>query len=50
MSHQLVEAASQQLLFPLEIHFNKSDIHLIKEIKDNNIACDTCSTVGGVKI
>jgi len=24
--------------------------NLIKEIKDNNIACDTCNTVGGVKI
>ena len=29
------EAMSQQLLFPLEIHFNKSDITLIKEIKDD---------------
>ena len=29
------EALSQQLLFPLEIHFNKTDIHLIKEIKED---------------
>ncbi len=29
------EALSQQLLFPLEISFNKSDIELIKEIKDD---------------
>ena len=29
------EAASQQLLFPLEISFEKSDIHLIKEIKED---------------
>jgi DNA mismatch repair protein MutL len=29
------EAMSQQLLFPLEISFNKSDIDLIKEIKDD---------------
>lgn len=29
------EAMSQQLLFPLEISFNKSDIHLIKEIKED---------------
>ena len=29
------EAMSQQLLFPLEISFNKSDIELIKEIKDD---------------
>ncbi len=29
------EAMSQQLLFPLEIAFNKSDIHLIKEIKED---------------
>ncbi|WP_456375981.1 DNA mismatch repair endonuclease MutL [Lutibacter sp.] len=29
------EAMSQQLLFPLEISFNKEDIKLIKEIKDD---------------
>ena len=29
------EAMSQQLLFPLEISFNKSDIELIKEIKED---------------
>lgn len=29
------EAASQQLLFPLEISFNKDDIYLIKEIKED---------------
>ncbi len=29
------EAMSQQLLFPLEISFNKSDIGLIKEIKED---------------
>ena len=29
------EAMSQQLLFPLEISFNKSDISLIKEIKED---------------
>ncbi|WP_372793036.1 DNA mismatch repair endonuclease MutL [Lutibacter sp.] len=29
------EALSQQLLFPLEISFNKSDIELIREIKDD---------------
>lgn len=29
------EAMSQQLLFPLEISFNKLDIELIKEIKDD---------------
>jgi DNA mismatch repair protein MutL len=29
------EAMSQQLLFPLEISFNKTDINLIKEIKDD---------------
>ncbi|RXP47056.1 DNA mismatch repair endonuclease MutL [Lutibacter sp. HS1-25] len=29
------EALSQQLLFPLEIHFNKTDIILIKEIKED---------------
>ncbi|MFD1292697.1 DNA mismatch repair endonuclease MutL [Lutibacter holmesii] len=29
------EAMSQQLLFPLEISFNTSDIHLIKEIKED---------------
>jgi len=29
------EALSQQLLFPLEISFNKSDIELIKEIKED---------------
>jgi len=29
------EATSQQLLFPLEISFNKSDIELIKEIKED---------------
>ena len=29
------EAASQQLLFPLEISFSKSDINLIKEIKED---------------
>ncbi len=29
------EAASQQLLFPLEISFNTSDIELIKEIKED---------------
>ena len=29
------EAMSQQLLFPLEITFNKSDINLIKEIKED---------------
>ncbi|SNR30334.1 DNA mismatch repair protein MutL [Lutibacter agarilyticus] len=29
------DAMSQQLLFPLEISFNKSDIHLIKEIKED---------------
>ena len=29
------EAASQQLLFPIEIGFNKSDISLIKEIKED---------------
>ena len=29
------EAMSQQLLFPLEISFNKSDIDLIKEIKED---------------
>lgn len=29
------EAASQQLLFPLEISFNKNDIELIKEIKED---------------
>ncbi|WP_445725586.1 DNA mismatch repair endonuclease MutL [Flavobacterium sp.] len=29
------EALSQQLLFPLEIHFNKTDILLIKEIKED---------------
>ena len=32
------EAMSQQLLFPLEISFNKSDIELIKEIKDDLIS------------
>jgi len=29
------EAASQQLLFPLELSFNKDDIYLIKEIKED---------------
>lgn len=29
------EATSQQLLFPLEISFNKNDIELIKEIKED---------------
>jgi len=29
------EAMSQQLLFPLEINFNKTDIQLIKEIKED---------------
>lgn len=29
------EAMSQQLLFPLEVSFNTTDIHLIKEIKDD---------------
>lgn len=29
------EAMSQQLLFPLEVSFNKSDIDLIKEIKED---------------
>lgn len=29
------EAASQQLLFPIEISFNKGDINLIKEIKED---------------
>ena len=29
------EAASQQLLFPIEIGFNKSDIQLIKDIKED---------------
>ena len=29
------EAMSQQLLFPLEVSFNTSDIHLIKEIKED---------------
>jgi DNA mismatch repair protein MutL len=29
------DAMSQQLLFPLEIHFNKTDIHLIKDIKED---------------
>lgn len=32
------EAMSQQLLFPLEISFNKSDIELIKEIKEDLVS------------
>ena len=32
------EAMSQQLLFPLEISFNKSDISLIKEIKEDLVS------------
>jgi DNA mismatch repair protein MutL len=32
------EAASQQLLFPIEISFNKGDIDLIKEIKEDLVS------------
>ena len=46
-------ATAESELAEIETELSNKQIeldNLIKEIKDNNLACDTCNTVGGVKI